>query len=293
MKGKSFVLLIFFMIMAMAAGFAQGPVSVIDALNIELWPDYDKASVLVLLTGALPADTQLPASVALPLPEDARLNAVARIDRKDGNMKDDIFSSTEPPGTLTFTTPDLRFRVEYYFPYAVNNNQRSFNFAWLAAISVNNFQLRVQRPTSAGTFNTEPATVDVVRSGDGFDYHAFPARTVPAGQSFSLQVHYKMTAAQLSAANLPSPNTNAQPLAVPAPPGSNSGINWALTAVVTGGLIIIVALIWSIAARRSPPSIREPIDSRVEKQSRAQFCRNCGEPTDEGDKFCSGCGSEL
>ncbi|MCK5419401.1 MAG: zinc ribbon domain-containing protein [Desulfobacterales bacterium] len=35
------------------------------------------------------------------------------------------------------------------------------------------------------------------------------------------------------------------------------------------------------------------MDSRVERQSRAKFCRNCGEPIDEGDRFCNGCGSEL
>jgi hypothetical protein len=293
MKRKLLILLIIFMTIPITAGFAQNPVSVIDSLGIEIWPDYDQTSVLVLLTGALPENTRLPASVTLPLPEAARLNAVARIDGKDGNMKDDILSSTEPPGSLTFTTPDLRFRVEYYFPYTVNENQRSFAFTWLAAVTVNNLQLRVQRPTSAGTFNTEPATADVVRSGDGFDYHAFPARTVSAWQSFALQVDYKMTTAQLSATNLPSPNTNLQPSALPATPGSGSGLNWALAAVVAGGLIIIVALIWQIVSRRSAPSIREPIDSRVEKQSRAEFCRNCGEQIDEGDRFCSGCGSEL
>jgi hypothetical protein len=246
-----------------------------------------------LLTGTLPGDTRLPASVTLPLPEAARLNAVARIDRKDGNMKDDIFSSTDPPGTVTFITPDLRFRVEYYLPYTVNANQRSFVYNWLAAISVNNFQLRVQRPSSASTLNTKPAAANVVKSGDGFDYHTFPARAVPAGQSFSLRVDYKMINAQLSAASLPSPSTSMQTPAIPTTPSTGSGINWALAAVVTGGLIIIGALIWQIASRRPAPNIRKPLDTRVEKQSRAKFCRNCGEPIDEGDRFCRGCGSEL
>lgn len=293
MQRKTFILLIIFMAMPVAAGFAQNPVSVIDSLGVEIWPDYDKASVLVLLTGALPKNTQLPASVTLPLPENARINAVARIDSKSGNMIDDIFSSPEPSGMVTFITPDLLFRIEYYFPYTVDQNRRSFDYTWLAAVTVNNFQLRVQRPTSAAAFSTEPATANVVRNADGFDYYSFPARTVPAGQSFALQVNYEMTTAQLSAASLPAPNTSRNPAALPIAPGSGSGINWALAAVVSGGLIIVAALIWSIAARRSSPGSREPVDSRAEKQSRAKFCRNCGEPTDEGDKFCSGCGSEL
>ena len=208
-------------------------------------------------------------------------------------MKDDIFSSTDPPGTLTFITSDLRFRVEYYLPYTVVKNQRSFNYTWLADITVNNFQLRVQRPTSASTLNTEPATSNVVRDGDGFDYYIFPARAVPAGQPFPLHVDYEMPTAQLSATSLSPQNTSIQTPAIPATPSTGSGINWALAATVTGGLIIIVALIWQIASRRPSPNIRKPIDSRVERQSRAKFCRNCGEPIDEGDRFCNGCGSEL
>jgi len=281
------------MLMPMATGFAQNPVSVIDSLDIDIWPDYDRASVLVLLTGTLPGDTRFPVSVSLPLPEVAQLNAVARIDSKDGNMKDDIFSSTDPPGTLTFITSDLRFRVEYYLPYTVVKNQRSFNYTWLADITVNNFQLRVQRPTSASTLNTEPASANVVRDGDGFDYYIFPTRAVPAGQPFPLHVDYEMPTAQLSATSLSPQNTSIQTPAIPATPSTGSGINWALAATVTGGLIIIVALIWQIASRRPSPNIRKPIDSRVERQSRAKFCRNCGEPIDEGDRFCNACGSEL
>jgi hypothetical protein len=281
------------MLMPMAIGFAQNPVSVIDSLDIDIWPDYDRTSVLVLLTGTLPGDTQFPVSVTLPLPEVAQLNAVARIDSKDGNMKDDIFSSTDPPGTLTFITSDLRFRVEYYLPYTVVKNQRSFDYTWLADITVNNFQLRVQRPTSASTLNTEPATANVVRDGDGFDYYIFPVRAVPAGQPFPLHVDYKMTSSQLSATSLSPQNTSIQTPAIPATSSTGSGINWALAATVTGGLIIIVALIWQIVSRRPAPNIRKPIDSRVERQSRAKFCRNCGEPIDEGDRFCNGCGSEL
>jgi hypothetical protein len=283
----------FIMLMPMATGFAQNSVFVIDALDIDIWPDYDRASVLVLLTGTLPEDALLPATVTLPLPEAAQLNAVARIDREDGKMKDDIFSSTDPPGTLTFITPDLRFRVEYYLPYTVNGNLRSFDYTWLADLSVNYFQLTVQRPKSASTLKTEPDSANVVRRADGFDYHTFPARAVQAGQSFSLRVDYKMTTAQLSATSSPPPNTNMQTPVLPAASSTGTGFNLALVAVFAGGLITIVAVIWQIASRRSSPGVRKTVDLRVKKRSRAKFCPNCGGPIDEGDKFCRGCGSEL
>ncbi len=293
MKRNSFIFIIIFMLAPLTLGFAQKPVSVIDALDIEIWPDYDRPSVLVLLTGTLPADTQFPVSVTLPLPKASQLNAVARIDGIDGNMKDDIVSRINPGGTLTFIISDLRFRVEYYLPYAIDKGQRSFDYTWLAAITVNNLQLRVQRPTSASTLNTEPVAANVARGGDGFEYHIFPARTVPDGQPFSLHVDYKMITAQLSATSLPRQNASIQTPAIPATPSTASRINWALVAIVTGGLIIITALIWQIASRRPSPDIGKPIETRIERQSQAKFCRNCGEPIDQGDRFCGSCGSEL
>ncbi|MEJ2168063.1 MAG: zinc ribbon domain-containing protein [Desulfobacterales bacterium] len=293
MKHKSFILLLFFILMATAPAFAQNPASLIDSLNIEIWPDYDKASVLVLLTGALPGDTPLPAAVTLPLPDAVQLNAVARIDSRDGSMKDDISWSFASPDKLRFITPDLRFRVEYYFPYTVDKNKHSFDFTWLAAATVNNLHLRVQRPLSAGALKTEPDAANVATSGDGFEYHTFPSQAVPAGQPFSLHVVYDMAAAQLSAARLPPANTGTQPAGLPAASAKRFDISWALAAMVAGGLIVIGALIWQFAARRRVPDMGNPDDSRIETKVRGRFCPNCGGSVDQDDRFCRGCGSEL
>ena len=290
MKRILFALLIISVLMPAAAGFAQDPAPAIASLNIEIWPDYDKASVLVLLTGALPGDIRVPASVSLPLPNGALLNAVARIDGRDGSMKDDISWNTDTADTLTFITPDLRFRVEYYFPYTVDKNRRLFDYTWLAAVAINNFQLMVQRPISAENFTTGPDPASVIRRGDGFEYYTFSARTVPAGQPFTVHVVYETATGQLSLASLPPQNTGGQPAA----PDRSLGFSWALVALVGGGFIIIGALIWQIALRRRSTEIHKPIDKPVEKRPGAsKFCSNCGEPTDKGDRFCRECGSEL
>lgn len=280
--------------MPLAPVFAQNPVPAIEALDIDIWPDFDKASVLILLTGKLPENIRFPASVTLPLPESAQLNAVARIDQQDGAMRDDIFSAPDPSGSMTFITPDPGFRVEYYLPYTINDNQRSFDFTWQAEIPVKDFQLRIQRPAFAASLETEPAAANVARSVDGFTYHTFPARAVPAGQPFSLHVGYKMTSDKLSAESLPPSNTNIQNPAMPITPKSGSGINWALVAIIAGGLLILAALIWQRASHRSSSNMRMPADKGVEKKpSRDKFCRDCGEAIDERDKFCSGCGVKL
>jgi len=277
----------------MATGHAQNVATAIDSLVIDFWPDYDKASVLVLLTGTLPDGTKLPIAVTLPIPETAQLNAVARIDSKNGQMIDDISSSTSPSGTLKFITPDLRFRVEYYFPYTVNNDQRSFDYTWIADLSVNKLQLKVQQPLSAGFLNTVPEAGNVVKRGDGFDYHTYPVRSVPAGQPFSVHVEYKMTTAKLSVESRPQQNNSRPGSAMPDRPTTGSGNRWPMVAMVVGGLIIIIALVWQIVSRRSLPGGSKPVHKPAGRQSQAKFCRNCGELVDEGDNFCRGCGKDL
>ena len=274
------------------AGYAQKQVTTVDSLVIELWPDYDRPSVLALLTCTLPADTEFPAAVTLPLPETAQLNAVARIDSSDGVMKDDIIS-TPGSGVIEFITPDPLFRVEYYFPYRVNNNQKSFDFTWLADLSVNKIELRVQQPTSANSFSSEPATGNVVKRENGFDYHILPVRVVPAGQPFSVRVNYKMVTAQLSVEQLPSRGADLQAPELPSESSAGSGSNWPIVTIVAGGLIIVFFFVWQIASRRSLSNTRKLRPTEAEEQSRANLCKNCDRPVDEEDKFCGTCGTEL
>ena len=283
---------ILFALMLPCIAHAQGKVTAIDSLFIDLWPDYDRTSALVLLTGALPANTKPPATVTLPFPEKAQLHAVARIDSSDGGMKDDILSSLTP-GKLTFTTPDLSFRVEYYLPYAVINNRRTFSFTWLADVSVSSLTLRVQKPLSASSLITEPATKNVFRGEDGFTYHAFPVQAVPAGQSFSVQVDYTMTTAQLSVDNISDPGTRAQGSVANSSLNTKAGINWTIVAAVVGSIIIVILFVWRIVTRSGRASPPRTEHARIKSQYPSKFCPNCDNPTGKDDRFCSNCGTVL
>jgi len=292
MKRKYFFGLIILALIIPVAGFTQAKVTVVESLAIDIWPDYDRASVLVLLTGTLPAGTKLPATVTLPLPETARLNAVARIDSSDGKMKDDIFSSTAA-GEITFTIPDSRFRLEYYLPYTVNIYQRTFDFTWLADVSVNRFQLKVQQPLSASSLTTDPGATNVFRGEDGLTYYDFPAQAVPAGESFSIHVDYTMTAAQLSVESLAPPSTPVQEPGSSPPPNTKVRTNWSIIAVVMGILIMLIVFIWQIITSRAASDRPITQDAEDQKHSRAKFCHHCGNPIDKEDRFCGKCGAAV
>jgi len=291
MKHKNFFLLIFLVLILPGVGHTQD-VEAIDSLTVEFWPDYDRASVLVLLTGTLPVNTKLPASVTLPFPETAQLNAVARIDNSDGIMKNDIFYS-HAPGEIIFITPDFRFRLEYYFPYAANNNQRTFDFTWLADLSVKRFQLKVQQPASAISLTTVPPTKNMLRGEDGLTYYAFPVQSVSAGQSFSVNVAYTMTTAKLSVESLAPANTDVQEPGLPSTLKADEGISWPIVAVVMAGIILVIVFVWLTITRRARFNRQVTHDDKAKKKSPANFCRKCGKPIAKADRFCSNCGSSL
>lgn len=282
-----------------AAGQAQGAVTTIDSLVIDLWPDYDRTAVLVLLTGTLPADTTLPATVTLPLPPEADLNAVARIST-DNVMTDDVDYNTGN-GQLMFTTPDLRFRVEYYVPYTADGDQRAFTYTWTADLTVNQLEITVQQPAAATTLLTEPEAVTVTTgSSDGLQYHTLPAQTVPAGQPLAVTVNYTMSSSQLSAESLQgatAPDTTS-PAAAPSsnsPPVSR--FDWPVLLAVAGVGLVIAAITWQIATMRAsskrPPKPRKVRSSKKGKGAAVRFCHQCGQSLQKGDRFCRQCGTAV
>ena len=105
-----FVLLLCLILWVPAA--AQEPtVDSLAALEVTFWPDFDNPSVLVLMTGTLPPETEFPAVVALPLPDDAELNAVARV--TDEGLFDDIDFKNEN-GSLTLLVKGTNFQINVW-----------------------------------------------------------------------------------------------------------------------------------------------------------------------------------
>ncbi len=270
------------------AAALQQPVDELQWLTIDLWPDYDRSSVLVLMTGALAADAPLPAQVSLPLPANATLNAVARIDDA-GQMIDDIVFENSG-GLLTLTTPDRRFRVEYYLPYSGDGLQRQFTFNWPGGPGAAQMDLSVQQPLAAASIAVQPEPETVITGSDGLQYHNLPMRALGAAEAFSVTVSYIMTAEQLSATGLaPGPAAPADGATTAA-----GAANWPLILGAAGAGLLVAAVGWHLyssrTARRAPP---KPRPARAGAPGRAAFCHECGAQASAEDRFCRQCGTRL
>ena len=282
------------LVLALPTGFviAQEQIDTIDTLTVDLLPDYDRPSVLVLVTGMLPAATTLPATVSLPLPEGSDFNVVARIDAADGRMKDDIEFSINN-GEVTFTTPDLQFRLEYYYPYAVNGSQRTFSYNWVSDESVNQLDLNVQVPSAASDFTTSPTAVDIFTAEDGFTYHVMPTEGIAANESYAVQVTYAMDSDELSVSSSAPSITDVQTTGFSPAESTSDNIDWPIILAAAGAVLVILGLIiWQLTSNRGKRRARKPRPVRqVESKSDSQYCHICGQPILVTDKFCRECGT--
>lgn len=290
------LILVFFLAFAFSApAFAQTDADRLTRLSVDLWPDYDQPAMLVLLTGELPAGTSLPATVTIPLPDDADLHAVARFGDTGGLFSD--LEYTVDSGQLTFTTMSPRFRVEYYAPYQVEGSTHSYQFDWRSDLAIDAVTTIVQQPLAAETITIEPEPAGSELRTDNLMYYTLPTQSLNPDQLYTVRVGYEVTTPQLSAAALTTPS----PVETPArSTGSGNTLWWVL------GLIAAAALVAGAfyLGRGSAGSGRKPkprpvrpekptASSRPPATVAGRFCHNCGQQAEPGDVFCRSCGTKL
>ncbi|MDX1662891.1 MAG: zinc ribbon domain-containing protein [Candidatus Promineifilaceae bacterium] len=276
----------------------------LDWLTVDIWPEFDRPGALVLLTGSLPIGAPLPAQITIPLPEEATLNAVARISEAN-EMVDDI-SFNRNGDTLTLLTPDRRFRVEYYAPTVESEIGRQYRFVWEAPLAVDELSLSVQRPAAATAIDIDPAPEAVVQGLYGLEYAVLPTVSVYSGQPYLAELRYVMGSAQLTAslvegeASMPGAAPDAAVVAEP------FDLQWGMALAAAGGALLALALGWQLwgsrlRARQRPlkPRPRRGADSGGSANGDkgatgvVRFCHHCGARAKAGGRFCQQCGRRL
>ena len=305
-------LLIVILLPVIAAGTLSvaGPVAAqvtpteLEWLTVDIWPDFDRPEVLVLLTGSLPSAVTPPVEIVIPLPDGATVNAVARIDDTDSMLADlDPQIGTE---FVAFSLPNRRFRVEYYAPYEAEGLDRSFTFDWLAPeLNVRDLSLAVQQPALAMDMETDPPAEAVTQGNDQLDYHNLPDTEVPAGEPYVVDVAYTMSEERLTISTVENMPAEAETASTDIGESAGLDLDWPVVLGIVGGLLILLALAWQLfwdrlAGSGSPP--RKPRPARGQPQRRpaprssegkARFCHNCGERAQPDDRFCRECGTQL
>jgi hypothetical protein len=268
-----------------------------STVTVEIMPDYDQATVLVMYNFTLAEDVALPASLELRIPAQASVFAIAVLDSSGALINATYESKLSGDwAILTLESDSRTIRVEYYEPYI--KNTRSYEFVWPGDYAVDSLSISFQKPFDATNLKLTPDMGVGVAAQDGLTYYNADIGAFKLGQEFSLKFEYQKTTDTLS-------NT-VQTNQVTAPLDEAQGRNtlsmylpWILG--ISGGLLVVGGLVFGLLALRKQQkkSARDSrkrhavSDSEKDDLPGNVYCAQCGKRAQTGDVFCRTCGSRM
>lgn len=288
-----------------AAGLAQGSATHLSALEVDLWPEYDRAEMLVILKLTLGADVSLPASLEVRVPANATIWAVA--EQQVNNLVTVAYEERTSGDwkiiALTATVPEVQ--VEYYDPsLAINQDARQFKYLWPGGFRVDTLGVTVQQPFDASEMKINPNLGSgQVNNTDGLTYYTAQIGALTESQVFQATIDYRKATDKLSAESITV--QPAQPLNEDSSPVINPQVNlpgsviWLIVAGVAGLAMIIGGATWYIIASRNEPRpsrrAKRPVQRKDTSAQKAEviYCQQCGKRAAAGDRFCRQCGTRL
>lgn len=287
----------------------------LSKLEVDLWPEYDHPSVLVIYHITLAPETTLPTELTFRIPAAAgEPNAVA-VRQPDGQLFS-VDYETQVNGewelvTFTATLPEIQ--LEYYDPgLQQEGSQKSYTYNWPGDYAVDKMLLQIQLPAGASNMQITPGPVTQVTGGDGMTYFTKEVGATSQGQTFSIKITYQKESSQLSVATLEvqpsaplSSNTTWQEKLHAAIPWlfPESGSPYIVLPWILGFFALVLIFgggywYWKTGREDSTPKRRRSRGSKPKEEGTSQeagiiYCHQCGKRASPGDSFCRSCGSKL
>ena len=267
----------------------------LSTLQIQLWPEYDQPSMLVIYDFKLPDSAKLPVSISVRIPKEANLVAVASQSSTGSLLNTDyigpVVSEDWQTVTIQIQTPAM-YHIEYYEPFTRTGNQRQFAYLWPGDYAIDDISVSIRVPPDTTSIVTNP-DMKSTKGADGGAYLIKDFGAKSAGELFPLQLTYTKTSEALSV-----PEESVQPSK---PLGSNTPGRVMLSnylpyiLAVLGVLLMGGAGVFLLQSRRGEPSKRRRSHTTGEAGGAKGdvYCHQCGARAEAGDHFCRVCGARL
>ncbi len=279
-----------------SSAFAQTKIN-LASMNVQLWPEYDQPSMLVITDFTAAADTKFPVDVDFRIPLDANLIAVAAY-AEDGNLINAVFEGPTASGewqVFTVTLEGARAHFEYYQPITFSGNQRVFSYLWDGDHAVDAFDMRVLEPADTTSLTTVPK-LNSISQENGLKYFKGEPLKLKAGEQFALNLQYNKTTETLIASS--------QGVQPSAPVDENTpgrvSLNNYLPYIVggVGVLLIVGGFVYYLRAGRSTSKrARRRANAKSgeseEESEEDLYCPQCGTRAKPNDRFCRVCGGRI
>jgi hypothetical protein len=273
----------------------------VDRMQINIWPEYDRRSILVIYRLSLAQQTSLPAELTISIPSSAQVPFNVAFEDVDGLLYNLDYTLTQNGRwvDVTFTTPSPGVQLEFYDPeYQRDGDQRQYEYTWPGNVSVRALSVMVQQPVNAVSMTIRP-DIGRGRTGpDGLIIYTAMIGEVEAGRTFSYKIAYEKPDDELV-----TPPMTVQPVEpINAQTAGRTTmmevIPWVLGSL--GVLLIAVGAFWYWRAGREipePPRKRH-VSGRTKEEplpvSEEQvYCHQCGKRAGPNDAYCRTCGTQL
>jgi len=275
-----------------ALASAQSAIS-LSKLQVQLWPEYDQPSMLVIFDFTVSKNTSLPAQISFRLPKEANVTAVAF--DQGGNLVNGKFDPPTRGGdwqVLKITVDAVTaYHFEYYQPIIINGNTREFTYRLPIEYAIESFNVKVQEPVDVTSISSDP-TLEKTQD-NGVNLYISKPVSLAAGGEFSLKLQYQKTTNALTV-----PSTPVQTAPIDESASGRISLTGYLPYILGGlGIVLIVGglLYYFLSGRERGQKRRRRTraNSEPESVSSVVHCHQCGSRAHPNDRFCRICGSRL
>ncbi len=296
-------LLLIFGLLVPIRAHAQDPLS-LSSMFIQIWPEYDKPSVLVIYQITLDSSTPIPASVSIRIPADAGSPYAVAEKQADGSLYNLNYSRqiSGDWSMISFTTTSYEVHLEYYDPsLVIDGSARHFEYTWPGDYAIAQLTIQVQQPLEATDMRISPSLGSGAVGNDGLTYYTQDIGAISAGQTIQITTDYQKASNALSAENLPVEPSAPIPQNTVADLNLSAWVPWVLGIIGAG--LIFGGIVWFWRSGRQRP-VRPARRSRSRASGStpqadatvdeaAVYCSQCGKRASPGDLFCRSCGAQL
>lgn len=200
---KRWGLILISVVVVSSSGTAQTE-SRLARLEIALWPEYDRAALLVILKGWLVADAALPTTVPLPMPARAGQPHAVATKSADGAllMAQYTVDVQGDWATVNVITDGREVRLEYYVDLATTDSLRRALFTWPGGLDVRQVSYEVMQPHGAADLSVQPPPSRQSVGSDGLTYYVGELGPKTPLDTFSIAITYTKTTSALTAMGL-------------------------------------------------------------------------------------------
>ena len=287
--------LLFGFIFSHSRAGAQGGIK-LELMSIDLWPEYDRSSMLVIKQFVVSRETSLPATVTLRFPTKGNLVAVAV--ESNGGLFNKDFSGPAQQGDWQAITINVDsyepHRIEYYQPLSRDGTRRQFQYQWFGDYYVEEFAVSILVPADSTQLTTYPVLQNTTTTEDGTAISGTVTKSdLKMGNSFRFELEYERTSDTLTD---PSESNQFQP-SEPVNENTPGRVSIANLPLIIGafglGLIGIALFSYWRSTQTSESKPRKRRRTAPGNAGEQAYCHDCGTRANPGDRFCRTCGSRL